>query len=339
MPQSKIIFEKTYENGWYKKLVRRSKPTEDQINAYLKSPNGEIFRSPKSLLKYMKNHPEFWKTFDALEINLEKEVDSTTKLGDDTWLLIDFLDEKQSEMAFGKSRFTDNPITPSEERSEVTAPPGKCRNKRQLNSYSPHKKIKIKTTLKSFDTKKSVIEAPDLGMRSVVTNATAAARATASVSMNNLMMLSAASTEVGNETSVTVGRPSPVSMVALEMVSSAVPTRYAPNIMSTSSKLLSPTSESSSSGSGAATKIKTMVSSKSPSSSSSNTQNNEVAQNQLISQDRERFKYSDLKRPACEPLDKVACSANSENPSLTELLKNPSNSSITIHVPPLMPSK
>ena len=42
MSQSKIIFEKTYENGWYKKLVSRSKPTENCINAYLRSPKVSI---------------------------------------------------------------------------------------------------------------------------------------------------------------------------------------------------------------------------------------------------------------------------------------------------------
>ena len=333
MPKSKIIFEKTYENGWHKKLVRRSKPTGDHINAYLRSPNGETFSSPKSLLRYIKNHPEFWQTFDALEINLEKEVDSATKLSDDTWLLIDFLDEKKSEMADGISRFVDSPITRSEERSGDTTTPMKCRNDHQLDLYSQHQKI----------------------------NRT----------------LSSASPEARNATSATAGRPSPVSTLALGMVSSVVLPRHAPNILSTMSTLSSQTSAGPLSGSGTATKIKTVESLKPSSLSSPNSQNSEEATNQslmqlvninkqkqgsignssstsvklhkvggdqskvgvqqLISQDGDSSKYSNLKRLACEPLDKVAPSDKSENPSHSELLKNPSHSSIT--VPSLLPTK
>ena len=70
-----------------------------------------------------------------------------------------------------------------------------------------------------------------------------------------------------------------------------------------------------------------------------------VSVQRLISQDGggHGSKYSSLKRPASEPLDKVAPSAKSlsvvcsENPSLTELLEKPPHSSIT--VPPPVPTK
>ena len=69
-----------------------------------------------------------------------------------------------------------------------------------------------------------------------------------------------------------------------------------------------------------------------------------VSVQRLISHDGSGLsKYSNLKRPASEPLDKVAPSAKSlsvvcsENPSLTELLEKPPHSSIT--VPPPVPTK
>ena len=321
MPQDKTIFEKTYENGWYKKLVRRSKPTGNFIKAYLRSPNGETFQSPKSLLRYMKSHPEFWKTFDALEINFEKEVDFTTKLSNDTLLLIDFFDEKQSDIEVKKSRLADNFITLLEERSCDITPIGKCRNEFQLDSYSSHQK----TTL----------------------------------------TLSSASAKAGSAMTETARRPSIVSISSLGKVSKTVN-----NILSTVSTFLSPASAGSPSESGATTAIKTMTSTKPSCLSSSNAEISEDVKNQslsikkqqqgsivissstsvklhkiggdqsrvgiqqqLIRQDGDSFKSSDHKRSTYEPLDKIALSADSENPGLSGLLENPQYPATTVPPP------
>ena len=326
MSQGKIIFEKTYENGWYKKLVRRSKPTENCINAYLRSPNGETFRSPRSLLRYMKNHPEFWKTFDALEINFEKEVDSTFKLSKDTLLLIDFLDEKQSEIAVEKSRFADSNVTLVEERSSDITPPQKCRNERQLDSYGSHKNIMLNTlSVASAEAGNATTEAA--GKPCLVSTS----------SMGRV------SKTVDNILTTASGFLLPASAGSL---SGSGDTTKMKTIVSTKpSCLSSPDAEISEDTKNQSLSIKDQQQGSIVKSSSTSIKLHKTGgdqsrvgiQQQLIRQDGDSFKNNSHKRPICEPSDKVAPSTKSENHRVRGLLENPSHSAIT--VPRQQPTK
>ena len=322
MPQDKTIFEKTYENGWYKKLVRRSKPTGNFIKAYLRSPNGETFQSPKSLLRYMKSHPEFWKKFDALEINFEKEVDFTTKLSNDTLLLIDFFDEKQFNIEVEKSRLANNYITLSEERSCDLTRIGKCRNECQLDSYSSHQRTRLTLSAASARAGSEMTETVE---RPTI------------VSISSLGKVSKTVDNILSTVSTFLSAGSPSGSGAITAIKTMTSTK--PSCLSSSNAEINEDVINQS------LSIKKQQQGGIGISSSTSVKLHKIGrdqsrfgiQQQLIRQDGDSFKNSDHKRSTYEPLDKIALSDESENPGLSGLLENPQYPAIT--VPPPRPTK
>ena len=79
MAASEVIFEKTFANGWTKKLTkrlthqkRRNTSLGPLIDPYITSPAGDRLRSSYELLNYVIDHPEYWYNIDVSEINLER---------------------------------------------------------------------------------------------------------------------------------------------------------------------------------------------------------------------------------------------------------------------------
>ena len=79
MAASEVIFEKTFANGWTKKLTkrlshqkRRNTSLGPLIDPYITSPKGKKLRSSYELLEYVMAHSEYWYDIDISEINLER---------------------------------------------------------------------------------------------------------------------------------------------------------------------------------------------------------------------------------------------------------------------------
>ena len=114
MAASEVIFEKTFANGWTKKLTkrlshqkRRNTSLGPLIDPYITSPKGEKLRSSYELLEYVMAHSEYWYDIDISEINLErvhpdhldkkKPCSGTKKLGE-------FLNYVRSGMSYQEAK-------------------------------------------------------------------------------------------------------------------------------------------------------------------------------------------------------------------------------------------
>merc|ERR1712047_184028 len=87
-----IVFEDNFQ-GWRKILVARSEGCKQRTDPYLFSPDKTKLRSSVELFDYMVKHPEYWKEFDPIRINVDRSNDpAVQKFAPGTRKLIKFLE-------------------------------------------------------------------------------------------------------------------------------------------------------------------------------------------------------------------------------------------------------
>ena len=69
--KSDVVFQKTFEGGWEKEIVRRSDGIS--LDAYVTHPkSGKKLRSGNDLLKFVQENPKYLKYLDPHEVNFSK---------------------------------------------------------------------------------------------------------------------------------------------------------------------------------------------------------------------------------------------------------------------------
>ena len=104
-----VIFEKTFANGWTKKLCQRRSKSHGKsgplIDPFITSPAGDKLRSSFELLNYVMEHPEYWYNIDVSEINLERvHPDQMKAPCAGTKKLSDFLNYVRSGMSYHEAK-------------------------------------------------------------------------------------------------------------------------------------------------------------------------------------------------------------------------------------------
>ena len=69
--KSDVVFQKTFEGGWEKEIVRRSDGVS--LDAYVTHPSSsKKLRSGNDLLKFVQENPKYLKYLDPEEVNFNK---------------------------------------------------------------------------------------------------------------------------------------------------------------------------------------------------------------------------------------------------------------------------
>ena len=122
-----VIFEKTFANGWTKKLCQRRSKNPGKsgplIDPFITSPAGDKLRSSFELLNYVMEHPEYWYNIDVSEINLERvHPDQIKEPCSGTKKLSEFLNYVRTGMSYheAKERIGGNQVKKHGNRKSLT---------------------------------------------------------------------------------------------------------------------------------------------------------------------------------------------------------------------------
>ena len=130
-----IVFMREYPGGWIKKIVGRK--TGDKLtDPYLFAPDGQKMRSSVELLAYIKKNPQYWETFDAYEVNVERSTEKLDNPSHGTKKVMHFLECVKAGMTIEEAENSQGSLN-----KVKSVPKFKYRRKNYSKNYDQHQML------------------------------------------------------------------------------------------------------------------------------------------------------------------------------------------------------